>query len=147
LCLETGIDPFSAGIQVTKLIVQIPRLNEAEDLPVGLAAALRGGLKTALAAGADGIFNTDVPRHYEGAAIASLVAPIVAGRKRLAIIRVPTRIMASSRYEIARYKDRAYRHTSSKLSMQSLWRGQYFLVVYHYRLAGISPPMIIRSGG
>ena len=117
---------------MTKLIVQIPCFNEAEDLPAtlaaiprviegidtieilviddgshdrtseiariwgvqhivrhrrnrGLAAAFRSGLKTALAAGADIIVNTDADGQYEGADIALLVAPIVAKQADIVI--------------------------------------------------------------
>ncbi len=51
----------------------------------GLAAAFRSGLKTALAAGADIIVNTDADGQYEGADIALLVAPIVAQQADIVI--------------------------------------------------------------
>ncbi len=117
---------------MTKLIIQIPCLDEAETLPEtiaalprriagvdtieflviddgsrdgtaevarrwgvhhvvrhrrnrGLAAAFRSGLDAALAAGADIIVNTDGDGQYEGADIASLVAPIVAGEADIVV--------------------------------------------------------------
>jgi glycosyltransferase involved in cell wall biosynthesis len=45
----------------------------------GLAAAFRTGLQRALDEGADIIVNTDADNQYEGADIATLVEPIVAG--------------------------------------------------------------------
>lgn len=117
---------------MTKLIIQIPCLDEAETLPDtiaalprriagidtvellviddgsrddtadvarrwgvhhvvrhrrnrGLAAAFRSGLDAALAAGADIIVNTDGDGQYEGADIARLVAPIVAGEADIVV--------------------------------------------------------------
>lgn len=122
-----------AGIQtMTKLIIQIPCLNEAEVLPStlaalprhlpgidvieyliiddgskddtsgiarrwgvhhvvrhrrnrGLAAAYRSGIERCLAEGADIIVNTDADGQYEGADIAALVAPVVAGTADIVI--------------------------------------------------------------
>jgi glycosyltransferase involved in cell wall biosynthesis len=117
---------------MTKLIIQIPCFNEAENLPAtllalprkvdgidtveflviddgsrdgtyevarkwgvhhvvrhrrnrGLAAAFRTGIDTALAAGADIIVNTDGDGQYEGADIALLVAPILAGEAEIVV--------------------------------------------------------------
>lgn len=111
---------------MTKLIIQIPCLNEAESLPEtlsrlprqidgidtieiliiddgstddtvgvarrwgvhhvvrhrrnqGLASAFQDGVRKALAAGADIIVNTDADGQYEGADIALLVQPVLAG--------------------------------------------------------------------
>jgi len=47
---------------------------------VGLARAFRAGLEMALLAGADIIVNTDADNQYNGADIARLVEPILAGR-------------------------------------------------------------------
>ena len=117
---------------MTKLIIQIPCLNEAESLPEtlaalprridgidvieflvvddgssdntaqvarswgvhhvvrhrrnrGLAAAFRSGIEEALAQGADIVVNTDADGQYEGADIAMLVAPILAGEADIVI--------------------------------------------------------------
>jgi glycosyltransferase involved in cell wall biosynthesis len=51
----------------------------------GLAAAFRSGVDAALAAGADVIVNTDGDGQYEGADIARLVAPIVAGEADIVV--------------------------------------------------------------
>jgi glycosyltransferase involved in cell wall biosynthesis len=51
----------------------------------GLAAAFRTGLQRALDEGADIIVNTDADNQYEGADIAALVEPIVAGRADVVI--------------------------------------------------------------
>ena len=51
----------------------------------GLAAAFRSGLQRALDEGADIIVNTDADNQYEGADIAALVEPIVAGRADVVI--------------------------------------------------------------
>ena len=51
----------------------------------GLAAAFRSGIEAALAAGADIIVNTDGDGQYEGADIARLVAPIVAGEADIVV--------------------------------------------------------------
>ena len=120
------------GGDMTKLINQIPCLNEAGSLPEtiaalprriegidtieflviddgssddtaevarrwgvhhvvrhrrnrGLAAAFRSGIDAALAAGADVIVNTDGDGQYEGADIARLVAPILAGEADIVV--------------------------------------------------------------
>ncbi|GAA4644295.1 glycosyltransferase family 2 protein [Pontixanthobacter gangjinensis] len=117
---------------MTKLIVQIPCFNEAEDLPAtlaaiprriegidtveilviddgshdgtsdvarrwgvhhiirhrrnrGLASAFRSGIRAALEAGADIIVNTDADGQYEGADIAALVGPVIAGNADIVI--------------------------------------------------------------
>ncbi|WAT18758.1 glycosyltransferase family 2 protein [Aurantiacibacter sp. MUD11] len=117
---------------MTKLIIQIPCLNEANSLPEtlaalprrvdgvdtveflliddgssdgtaqvarqwgvhhivshrrnrGLAAAFRSGIDRALAEGADIIVNTDGDGQYEGADIAALVQPIIAGNADIVI--------------------------------------------------------------
>ena len=51
----------------------------------GLAQAFRSGVKAALDAGADIIVNTDADGQYEGADIAHLVQPILAGQADLVI--------------------------------------------------------------
>lgn len=51
----------------------------------GLAAAFRSGVDAALAAGADVIVNTDGDGQYEGADVARLVAPIVAGEADIVV--------------------------------------------------------------
>lgn len=51
----------------------------------GLAAAFRSGLQRALDEGADLIVNTDADNQYEGADIAKLVAPIIAGEADVVI--------------------------------------------------------------
>jgi len=51
----------------------------------GLAAAFRTGLQRALDEGADIIVNTDADNQYEGADIAALVEPIVAGQADVVI--------------------------------------------------------------
>ncbi|HYD25019.1 MAG TPA: glycosyltransferase family 2 protein [Croceibacterium sp.] len=51
----------------------------------GLAAAFRSGIDAALAAGADVIVNTDADGQYEGADIALLVAPVVAGEADIVV--------------------------------------------------------------
>lgn len=117
---------------MTKLIIQIPCLNEAESLPEtlsrlprqidgidtieiliiddgstddtvgvarrwgvhhvvrhrrnqGLASAFQDGVRKALAAGADIIVNTDADGQYEGADIALLVQPVLAGEADIVI--------------------------------------------------------------
>lgn len=117
---------------MTKLIIQIPCLNEAETLPAtlaklprqidgvdtieylivddgssddtsgvarrwgvhhivrhrrnrGLAEAFRSGIDRCLAEGADIIVNTDADGQYEGADIAKIVAPVVAGEADICI--------------------------------------------------------------
>lgn len=117
---------------MTKLIIQIPCLNEAEVLPAtlaalprslpgvdvieylviddgssddtagvarrwgvhhvvrhrrnrGLAEAFRSGIDRCLAEGADIIVNTDADGQYEGADIAAIVAPVVAGTADIVI--------------------------------------------------------------
>lgn len=117
---------------MTKLIIQIPCLNEASVLPDtlaklprsvpgidvieycviddgstddtsgvarrwgvhhivrhcrnrGLAEAFRSGLERCLAEGADIIVNTDADGQYEGADIAKIVAPVVAGQTDICI--------------------------------------------------------------
>jgi len=52
---------------------------------VGLARAFRAGLEMALLAGADIIVNTDADNQYNGADIARLVEPILAGRADIAV--------------------------------------------------------------
>ena len=51
----------------------------------GLAAAFRTGMDRALAEGADIIVNTDADNQYEGADIAALVVPLLAGEADVAI--------------------------------------------------------------
>ena len=51
----------------------------------GLAAAFRSGLDRCLAEGADIIVNTDADGQYEGADIARIVAPVVAGEADICI--------------------------------------------------------------
>lgn len=51
----------------------------------GLAAAFRSGLERCLAEGADIIVNTDADGQYEGADIAKIVAPVVAGQADICI--------------------------------------------------------------
>ena len=51
----------------------------------GLAAAFRTGLQRAIEEGADIIVNTDADNQYEGADIAALVEPIVAGQADVVI--------------------------------------------------------------
>jgi len=51
----------------------------------GLAAAFRTGLQRSIEEGADIIVNTDADNQYEGADIAALVEPIVAGRADVVI--------------------------------------------------------------
>jgi glycosyltransferase involved in cell wall biosynthesis len=117
---------------VTKLIIQIPCLNEAETLPAtlrdlptsipgvdaievlviddgsrdgtvdvaaacgvahvvrfrrnkGLASAFMAGLDAAVKLGADYIVNTDADNQYNGADIASLVAPLIRGEADICI--------------------------------------------------------------
>ncbi len=117
---------------MTKLIIQIPCLNEAETLPgtvrdlpraipgidvieylvvddgstddtvgvaqragvhhvvrfrrrKGLAAAFRAGIDAALKLGADFIVNTDGDNQYAGDDIATLVAPLLAGKADIVI--------------------------------------------------------------
>jgi len=52
---------------------------------LGLAAAFRTGLDTALRLGADIIVNTDADNQYEAADIATLLEPILAGRAELVV--------------------------------------------------------------
>jgi glycosyltransferase involved in cell wall biosynthesis len=52
---------------------------------VGLARAFRAGLESALLAGADIIVNTDADNQYQGADIARLVEPILAGRAEMVV--------------------------------------------------------------
>jgi glycosyltransferase involved in cell wall biosynthesis len=59
-------------------IVRLPRNR-------GLAAAHAAGLDAALRLGADIVVNTDADNQYQGADIAELVAPILAGRADLVI--------------------------------------------------------------
>jgi len=51
----------------------------------GLAEAFRSGLERCLAEGADIIVNTDADGQYEGADIAKIVAPVVAGEADICI--------------------------------------------------------------
>jgi len=51
----------------------------------GLAAAFQSGIEAALAAGADIIVNTDADGQYEGADIATLVQPVIAGTADIVI--------------------------------------------------------------
>ena len=52
---------------------------------IGLARAFRAGLEGALLAGADIIVNTDADNQYQGADIARLVEPILAGRAEMVV--------------------------------------------------------------
>lgn len=52
---------------------------------LGLARAFRTGLDACLAAGADIIVNTDGDNQYDGADVAALVAPILAGEADLVV--------------------------------------------------------------
>ena len=52
---------------------------------LGLAAAFRTGLDTSLKLGADIIVNTDADNQYEAADIATLIAPITAGRAQIVV--------------------------------------------------------------
>ena len=52
---------------------------------VGLARAFRAGLDEALRAGADIIVNTDADNQYNGADVASLIEPILAGRADIVV--------------------------------------------------------------
>ena len=52
---------------------------------MGLARAFRAGLETALLAGADIIVNTDADNQYNGADIARLVEPILAGQADIVV--------------------------------------------------------------
>jgi glycosyltransferase involved in cell wall biosynthesis len=52
---------------------------------VGLARAFRAGLDAALRAGADIIANTDADNQYNGADVARLVEPILAGRADIVV--------------------------------------------------------------
>lgn len=117
---------------MTKLIIQIPCLNEADSLPAtlarlpreipgidriellviddgssddtsgvaqrcgvhhilrhhrnrGLASAFQNGVRKALAEGADIVVNTDADGQYEGADIAKLVAPLLAGEADIVV--------------------------------------------------------------
>lgn len=130
--LTGGSGDLPSGGPMTKLIIQIPCLNEAGSLPEtlarlprridgvdtieflviddgssdgtaqvarqwgvhhivrhrrnrGLAAAFRSGIDAALAAGADIIVNTDADGQYEGADIALLVQPILAGKADIVV--------------------------------------------------------------
>src|SRR5690606_345293 len=136
--------PALGGV-MTKLIIQIPCLDEAGSLPDtiaalprridgvdaiellviddgstdataevarrwgvqhvvrhrrnrGLAAAFRSGIDAALAAGADIIVNTDADGQYEGADIARLVAPIVAGEADIVVRSEERRVGEEGRY-------------------------------------------------
>src|SRR3990167_2556589 len=117
---------------MTKLIIQVPCLNEADSLPEtiarlarkingidkiellviddgsrddtsgvarrcganhivrhrrnrGLAAAFQSGVRKALSEGADIIVNTDADGQYEGADIAKLIAPVLAGEADIVV--------------------------------------------------------------
>ena len=51
----------------------------------GLAAAFQAGLDAALKLGADVIVNTDADNQYQGSDVATLVAPILAGRADMVV--------------------------------------------------------------
>jgi len=51
----------------------------------GLAAAFTTGLDACLRAGADVIVNTDADNQYDGASVASIVAPVVAGEADMVV--------------------------------------------------------------
>src|ERR671913_302568 len=88
-----------------KLIIQIPCLDEAEQLPAtlaalrrggvehivrltntkGLASAFQAGLDAALKLGADVVVNTDADNQYDARDIPRLVAPILAGEADMVV--------------------------------------------------------------
>ena len=74
----------------TDRTVEVARANGVDHIVKltnnkGLASAFQAGLDAALKLGADVIVNTDADNQYAGADIATLVAPVVAGRADMVI--------------------------------------------------------------